>query len=586
MSSSGVRLDPTLVQAALEEAAPAVLEDAGALVADVDGKLKEEDVPDRLTEASLLAAIDAVIVDPDGPVPGTMLDVAADPDTVYAMRQRAQIAASSSSLILLDVLPDNDWYTGVVAGTWVGLSNSDFTFTAPDSGRVSIEISFGFQMPAGACSLHMRLMDEANNPVAGTQRKIKGHAASALVEDDRGLYDTTISGLIPGESYTYALSVTNKDNTTQVGPIQSSATGDPGSAKVRVTSLPAFETSDTATLVRDTALALPYWTAAKAAVLAGTRDAKILLVGDSTQFGDTANPVAKRLAAKLAGSPYSLAAVEGGTAMPLAAASVPYLTAGTGWPIAHAFGFGNQGWQVTSPAGNLVYANPNVNANRFDVYLIGQPGGGEATMQVNAETPVVEDLDTGYGQIVKVTVEVAAAAATTHTLTISATGLVTVLMIEPYHATTRKIRVANAAVHSSDAATWDNAGGVYSKNMIDEYEPDVVIVLLGVNDAVNEYSATTFMGHLQSILAAAPTADKIVVSPAPDSDPDIYALIQQYAPRERYQLNVPFIDMLQHFGTYAEAVTAGWITSPDPRHPNSAGQAQQVDLYAQMLASA
>lgn len=96
MSASGQRLDPTLVQAALEEKAPQVLEDAGALVADVDGKLKESDVPERLTAPEIAASIGAA-VDPKADraaLPVNLLDYATPGTTDQTANIQAAIDAT------------------------------------------------------------------------------------------------------------------------------------------------------------------------------------------------------------------------------------------------------------------------------------------------------------------------------------------------------------------------------------------------------------------------------------------------------------------------------------------------------------
>ena len=182
--------------------------------------------------------------------------------------------------------------------------------------------------------------------------------------------------------------------------------------------------------------------------------------------------------------------------------------------------------------------------------------------------------------------EIDVAAATAHVLKITATGTGTVHFIEPWLSTAKRIRIANAGVHSTSAQTWAQGSTIYSRSMISLYAPDVVICLLGANDTITGRTAAEFMADLNAVLANAPTVDKIVMSPAPSEVDAEYALMQEYAVRERYQTPHPFIDQLKHFGTYEAAVAAGWITPPDPRHPNATGQVQQVALMAQMLATA
>jgi len=520
--------------------------------------------------------------------PTAVFDTSRDANSLYSMRQAAAISSAASSLIMLKKIADAVWYTnGVDTTNYSSMANSNFSFVAPASGRVFIRVSFAYSMPAGAATLHMRLYDTANNPIAASRRRIKVNNTGALASGENGVYAVEVTALTPGTTYTYTLRILNTASITQVTVISDLDTNGSGPMVVEVWSQPAVATSDVDELTRTGPSVLNAWVAGKAAVVAGTRDCKVLLIGDSTMKGTSGNDLASQLTSVLAAAPYNLPVARGGDAPSLwnLPTLSPRYTPGAGWATGGNYGFGSQGRIYNNPAGVLTYTNTETSADRFDVYLLVSPTGGDVTMQVNAETPVVENVNGATG-LRKVTLTVAAGVATTHVLKITATGTGALLMVEPWRSTAKRIRIASAAIHSSSAQTWATGSSIYSRSMISLYAPDVIVMLHGANDSIVARSPSDFLADVKTLLAVVPAADKIVLSPAPSQVPAEYSLMTDYAVRERYQLPYPFIDQLKHFGTYDAAAAAGWMTPPDQRHPSASGQTQQIALMAQMLASA
>lgn len=510
--------------------------------------------------------------------PGAMFTTATDPNSDFAMRQAAQLASSASQIILSTELAPIAGSTNLA--TFQPITGATFSFVAPVSGVVDVSIQCGYTLPVGTSSLEMILRKDGVE-VANTRRRIERAVSLANQKQGTLTYRTRLSGLIGGTAYSYNVAIRNADAGTIVA-IAADTGGTWGPMTVQVMSLPAPVVSDTGTYIRLSATTLAPWTAAKAAVSAGTRDAKILCIGDSTQAGYLLDGPGERLATKLAAR--GLPATLGGTHPRLNSGSNPRYTAGAGWPSGKNYGFGSQSWQYNNPTGALAYSDASVSADSFDVYFVRGGGSTSITLQIDAETPQTFDA-TGTTGIGKLSItSLTPGASTAHALKITTVGTGAVVFVEPWLSTAKRIRVANAGVPSTNSVTWNNGSGIYSKSAIVAYQPDVIICLLGANDAISGYDAATVLANISGLAGAVPTAAFIVVSSIPCETLSEAALQKQYATRSRYATGLPFIDLNRHFGDWATANAAGWMS--DIRHPNAAGMEQQAILYDAALALA
>ncbi|MBT2501423.1 phage tail tape measure protein [Curtobacterium sp. ISL-83] len=399
---------------------------------------------------------------------------------------------------------------------------------------------------------------------------------------------TLFSGLVGGQTYSYVLGARNPETNT-VGAstsvsiqVDSGTTWGPGS--IEVLAVPSAPINGTALYTRFDSTHLSKWTAARAAVAAGTGNCKVLVIGDSTAFGypsgslqqSWSHKVAQRLVTR------GLAAQDGGTTPGLSAGDNPRYTAGTGWPSGILYGFGAQGWQYNSPAGALQYADPFITADTFDVYFVRGSGATSITLQIDSETASTFDT-TGTTSIGKISIA-STTASTAHTLKITAVGTGAILFVEPWLSTSKRIRVANAGAPSTNSLTWANGVGIFSAAMIQAYQPNLVICLLGANDAVGGYTAKSVVQNIGVLAAAAASAgaDFIDMSSVPCQILSEAALQQQYAIRTRYATSYPFIDMNQEAGTWVNWNSLGYMG--DLRHPNEAGMERIATLVEAGLA--
>lgn len=531
-----------------------------------------------VTEAALELAVGPLVAKADLPalVSAGVFDASRTPTSLFALRQKAQIEASTSRIIGFKKLT---WASGATTNnnTWSQITGSGFTFVVPKSGAVSLIGVLPFSMPAGLAELSVRLHDVAGNPFADTERRLSYQALMAVAIQGQAPYAASLTNLTPGTTVTIFLAVRNSASTSQ--PSLTSG-GVFGPALITINSFPAPETSDTAVVVRMEESTTSSWTAAKAAVAAGTRDAKILCIGDSTQMGYLTDNPAKFMASAL--GELGLATVPGGTTGGRAAGANPRYTFGSGWAPGNIYGFGSQAWQYTNPSGAMTYADPDVPADSFDVYYLRASGSTSITLQIDSETAQTFTT-TGSTSIQKLTITSATTGpSTSRTLRVTAAGSGSILFVEPWLSTAKRIRVANAGAPSTNSVTWAQGSGIYSRSMMFSYSPDVVICLLGANDTIGNATPTsTFIENIKALAAAVPTAMFIIVSPAPCQIAAEYAQARDYAVRERYELAYPMIDLGQYFGTWDQANAKGWMS--DLRHPNTTGMQKQGRLYAKAL---
>lgn len=359
-----------------------------------------------------------------------------------------------------------------------------------------------------------------------------------------------------------------------------------------------------APVLRCTPTVLTKWAAAVTAMKAGTRDAKILAVGDSTTMGvygntnspvpDYASPIAWLTAMLDRG--YLPTANGLGTPPSIVTPSDGRWTLSGGWgstgigPIG--FGGKNSSY-TTSGSGTLVYADPRINADAFDVYVVCNPGL-LGVLQITATGGATVTADTGNAPLAtsvgvfKVTVTAAAAAYTNSvSMAWSSGGPVFVVGVEPYLAsgTARSIRVGNAGSSGSDTTTWTDAsqgayGGVAS---IRAYAPDLTIFNLQNNDAAAGLAVATHRSQLQALVTAAQVSgDVILMSTNPSATDATSTLERQYTADEKAAFtSAGYLDYLAVCGSWTRYNGLGYVY--DDLHPNAKGYEHMGRLIADVV---
>lgn len=341
---------------------------------------------------------------------------------------------------------------------------------------------------------------------------------------------------------------------------------------------------------------LTAWRAALAAVRAGTRDAKILCVGDSTTHGygnSTTScypldswPSKLVDALQAAGIPAAR-----GLAVPLADGS-PSVDSrwsyGAGWTT-NMYGFGNkgcarQGANVTTP---LIFADSGVMADRFDVYCIYVSGSVASTIQATGGSAVTTAPNNPL-RIVKLTCS-AGSAATSNVLTITPTaagGENNYVAVEPWLSSVRKVRVANAGVSGSKVvAGWDTGAtsGIQGHAAIYAYAPDLTLIDLGINDGGLNTADSTYLASMSAVAATAALSGSVIFKTMLPSDPatGTYAAKEAlYVATLRANTTRPIIDYYSR-KTFAQNNAAGYMY--DLLHGTSTGYADAASFVSNCL---
>jgi hypothetical protein len=248
----------------------------------------------------------------------------------------------------------------------------------------------------------------------------------------------------------------------------------------------------------------------------GQRDSKWLIIGDSQvagigSTGFATQPDNGSLVTRLATcmTAMGVPAVRGFSAP----GNNNFWTTGASW-TASFFGFASLAC-FTSPAGGnaLVYADPRINADRFDVYVLQGAGMGTVNITATGGTTVSQSMNGATG-VVKLTAT-AAAKATTNSVSITATvGQVYVVGVEPFDSTTSKIRIANAGIGTVGAVEHIAAPGTWGTiPMINAYAPDLTVInLSGVNDRGNGRSFSQFTAAMDQLVNAALKVSSVIIA--------------------------------------------------------------------------
>lgn len=348
--------------------------------------------------------------------------------------------------------------------------------------------------------------------------------------------------------------------------------------------------------LRCDAATLTRWAAAVARVRAGTGDAKLLMVGDSTTIGiygngnatvpDYGSPAATLVAQLDQGY---LPTVNG---MGIPASSVTDTdqrwTPGTGWSKSGDLtvaGFGGLDclYEAISPTGALTYADPRILADTFDVYYVGNAGSlGSITATATGGSGATVNTGGAAGPgIYKVTVS-AASAAWTNSASITASGgaPVFIVAVEPRLVSSGGvIRVANAGASGSSTTTWTafssgNPANAYNGPVaIKAYAPDLTIINLQINDANNGggLAVATHRSQLQTLVTAAQVSgDVILVSCNPSQADAVSSLERQYTADEKTTFtSCGYIDYLAACGSWTRFNGLGYVN--DSLHQNAKG---------------
>lgn len=340
------------------------------------------------------------------------------------------------------------------------------------------------------------------------------------------------------------------------------------------------------------------WHAAIGSALAGTADATVLVLSDSTSWGEGSIGWINNTTPTRFAWPALLATKMNANGIPASSSMGVDYTSGTGafnteWSLTGGWttfrhGLGSFSWGTTS-AGNLVYTpSTGYSLDTFDVYYVCSPSQGAATITATGGTPLSLNLtsgcsDTGNNGIGKATVTAGSASISNSVTVAWVSGTIAgISAIEGRLAATHMVRIANASQPGIGADSQNAAEAFNGIAFIARYAPTICIINYGINDANSTFFSvlSVFQSNLQNVINACTlSGSAILMSMFPTEKsalPTVYAnetLYQALFKSLSSTQKLPFIDLWSRYGGTWPAILAY-----NDEHPNQASYYDQSNF--------
>jgi lysophospholipase L1-like esterase len=327
-------------------------------------------------------------------------------------------------------------------------------------------------------------------------------------------------------------------------------------------------------------------------VKAGTGDAKVLAIGDSTYFGAGSTDHLTQSWPAQAASFLDSRVINSSVGLHITTKRFTqngWKNGGIGWPT-------GLSWLADSTVTTTLSYTPAVNCDTFDVYYVRlATGAGKVNIQVDSETAV--QLDTfGTTGVQKFTVT-SATAATNHVLKFTRdagfAGNVYILGVEASLSTRKTVRIGNCGVSGSTSGQWaDDAGSYAALDCIRAYAPDLSVIGLGINDATvgTPVTVAAFTTNLTAIAAAAAASGDVILCSVIPSDSGAGSTQRDLtkeaafrdAARDIAKANgYAFVNIYDRWESYTVANGKGWMS--DGLHPKAEGYADYAWVIRNIL---
>jgi lysophospholipase L1-like esterase len=341
---------------------------------------------------------------------------------------------------------------------------------------------------------------------------------------------------------------------------------------------------------------LPNWSSAVQAVLAGQRNARVIFIGDSTTAGyDAGNGVLSNnnkaespptvvagLFPNGLGSSTSISGNQNASNTSLYDTRTSF---GAGWTFSSGLSgqvLGGFAIESVTTATDFNFV-PGKSWDTAELYYSSYPtAGGTANLSINGTgsigTVVTLSDATAFN---KATVTKTLGNDTFNTKRLTGTQY-DFESIVLYNSAVKEITVMNAGWSGSKAINLTTGTGPWSTiNSMATYDPDLVVIDMGINDynLASPTSEISFKASMQSVINAATAAgaDVLLVVPVPSGTANGIAhqgAFQTYIHDLATTNNLPTVDFISSWGSYASANANGWMS--DTLHPNVTGYAQKA----------
>ncbi len=338
---------------------------------------------------------------------------------------------------------------------------------------------------------------------------------------------------------------------------------------------------------------LPRWSAAVRGMLAGVRDARLLVVSDSVAQGFGAVPGGwtpdgrgaawpKRLAdlMRAGGLPASAASLAGAGAGDLATGGYgaydPRVSLGSGWSVTTLASLGGRLFTTADWGAETWSFQPDGAVDRFDLYAVCNTALG--VIAVETDGVVRATIDTLKAPTLE-----------RHTIRLPETtgpisvrrasgGAVFIAGGVAWKSELRQVQVINAGWGGSRVADWTTTDQAYrAYGALPVAGPDLTVICLTINDWNNGTAVAAYQHSLRLLVDRALVSGDVMMMTGAPSDPAqgkaSYATQQAIAAAAvavavEKGLAAPIDGAALFGGTFAPGLMF------DPVHPNAAGQAR------------
>lgn len=313
-----------------------------------------------------------------------------------------------------------------------------------------------------------------------------------------------------------------------------------------------------------------------AAAMAGTALCKVAIVGDSTSAGigpgtrDQSWPTFLR--EKLlpgAGLPVSSTGTVNPSQTPT---SAQWAATPAGWSNSNSgsnnymsAGNGSGAWTFTSTiAGTVV-----------EIIAGDNYAGGTWTYSIDGGAAVT--VTQGSGQFTTKTIT--GLANTTHTVTFNNThATLPFILFSVEVRQANGLAISNMAQNGKTTAQWaDTTNWYYLSGWLKQYNPDVVLIDLGINDWLQQLGTAAMKTNLQAIINLVPTADVVLINGYPSDPTQQAASTRLVYDQKIYELaganGYPVVDFTEKIVSYAQGNANGLYAYGDHIHGSAAGYA-------------
>lgn len=342
-------------------------------------------------------------------------------------------------------------------------------------------------------------------------------------------------------------------------------------------------------------MSLPLFRAALAGQDAGTIQPRMLCVGDSTTFGGGSdlvdlkpnNWVTKLKSSYVSGGRVASASsfVGGGSFYADNISHDGRVTAPVGWSRQTLPTVG--GDLLKSGTTDVFAFLPTENVDTFDIWYVSTPSSGVLRFNINGGTNTdVPTLDAVDG-MKKVTITGTLGSNTLNMSRLSG-GTVFIMSINAYDSSNKTLEIMNAGY--SGAQSTDINDSTYSwspLNAIPFYDPDLTLLMLGINDwngLGGVVSAAQYKINMQAIIDAT-TGDIAICTPVPTRNSKTLLTTQQTYVDKMHELavenNITIIDIFAEWVSWEISDPLGRYF--DDVHPSASGYTDMADFIYNAL---